>query len=55
MITRRALAGAAAFAAARPMLAQKSSRVLHFVPQSDLLGLDPVWTTGFVVRNGVTP
>lgn len=52
MITRRAMAGAAAaFAAARPARAQGRSRVLRFVPQSDLLGLDPVWTTGFVVRN----
>lgn len=23
----------------------------RFVPQSDLLGLNPIWTTGFVVGN----
>lgn len=52
MITRRALAGGAAtFAMAHPVRAQGPSRILRFVPQSDLLGLDPVWTTGFVVRN----
>ncbi len=52
MITRRALAGAAAtLATTRRAQAQSRSRVLRFVPQSDLLGLDPVWTTGFVVRN----
>lgn len=52
MITRRGFAaGAGALALARPALAQRPGRRLRFVPQSDLLGLDPVWTSGFVVRN----
>ena len=51
MITRRALAGVAALAITRPARAQQPARVLRFVPQSDLLGLDPIWASGFVVRN----
>jgi len=53
--TRRALLGATAAGAlapspGRPALAQ-GAKVLRFVPQSDLAALDPIWTTGYVVRN----
>ena len=50
--TRRALLGASALlpALGRPALAQ-AAKVVRFVPQSDLAALDPIWTTGYVVRN----
>lgn len=59
-ITRRSslgvLAGAALAPAslgslARPAIAQAAANTLHFVPSSDLAALDPIWTTGYVVRN----
>ncbi|MBO1074600.1 ABC transporter substrate-binding protein [Roseomonas marmotae] len=54
--TRRAiLAGTAAAvmapSLARPALAQSGDRTLRFVPSADLSALDPIWTTGYVVRN----
>ncbi len=52
LLTRRATLGALAAAAlARPSLAQGTAGTLRFVPQSDLSALDPIWTTGYVVRN----
>jgi peptide/nickel transport system substrate-binding protein len=56
VVTRRAILGAAAAAVAapvlaRPALAQAANKTLFFVPQADLSGLDPIWTTGYVVRN----
>ncbi|QCI69303.1 ABC transporter substrate-binding protein [Phreatobacter stygius] len=53
-MTRRSalgtLAGAALAPLARPAIAQPAS-TLHFIPSSDLAALDPIWTTGYVVRN----
>ncbi len=55
MKRRQFLATAAAgFAAplAAPSIAQaQGSRVLKFIPQSDLAILDPIWTTAYVTRN----
>ena len=49
---RRNLLGAAlATTLARPALAQGASRVLRFVPQSNLSSPDPVWTTADVTAN----
>ena len=53
---RRQILGAALAAAARPLarpaLAQADgSRVIRFIPQSDLTILDPLWTTAYVTRN----
>ena len=50
MITRRSTLALAAAALARPALAQADS-TLRFIPSSDLAALDPIWTTGYVVRN----
>ncbi len=47
---RAALATLAGAALARPALAQ-TTPTLRFVPQTDLSSLDPIWTTGYVVRN----
>ena len=52
-ITRRSALGALAAAAAtlaRPAVAQPVS-TLKFIPSTDLAALDPIWTTGYVVRN----
>ena len=49
-IARRALLAAAASAVAAPAIAQPVKTV-KFVPSSDLAGLDPIWTTAYVVRN----
>ena len=43
-------AGLAALAAPRVARAE-GSRVLKFIPQSDLTVLDPIWTTAYVTRN----
>ena len=56
MITRRKLissaAGLAAGAIAAPRLAAaQASRVLKFVPQADLALLDPIQSTGLVIRH----
>ncbi len=51
-LTRRtALAGATAALAAPRIARAQPSRLLKFVPQSDLTILDPVWTTAYVTRN----
>jgi peptide/nickel transport system substrate-binding protein len=53
--TRRALLGASASLPLLPALARsakaQAGKVLRFVPQADLSALDPIWTTGYVVRN----
>ena len=37
---------------AAPAISQRAaSRALRFVPQADLSNFDPIWTTGYVVRN----
>lgn len=56
MITRRSLmagtAGAAALSIAAPRLSSaQNARVLKFVPQADLALLDPVQSTGLVIRH----
>jgi peptide/nickel transport system substrate-binding protein len=51
MLTRRqALAAAATVPLARPALAQPA-KVLKFVPHSNLAAVDPVATSGYIVRN----
>ncbi len=35
-----------------PAFSQSSSRILKFVPQSNLANFDPIWGTQYVVRNG---
>jgi peptide/nickel transport system substrate-binding protein len=54
MTRRRTLglmAGMAALPLAKPAIAQSAASTLRFVPASDLPSLDPIWTTGYVVRN----
>jgi peptide/nickel transport system substrate-binding protein len=48
---RRFLATSAATLAAPRIVRAQSSRVLKFIPQSDLSVLDPVWSAAYVVRN----
>ena len=51
-IPRRPFLAAAAASLAVPYIARaQSSRVLKFIPQSDLSVLDPVWSAAYVVRN----
>jgi len=49
-IARRIVLQAAAAAIASPAVAQPA-KVVKFVPSNDLNGLDPIWTTAYVVRN----
>ena len=54
MLTRRAALAAATAGLSLPSLARAQSSAagtLRFVPQSALPALDPIWTTGYVVRN----
>jgi peptide/nickel transport system substrate-binding protein len=52
MQRRSFLAAALAAPLAAPRLARaESTRVLKFIPQSDVTVLDPVWTTAYVTRN----
>ena len=52
MIPRRTLVSGSLAALACPALAQpQSARVLRFIPQADLVILDPVWTSVYVTRN----
>ncbi len=54
MVARRdVLRGAAAlgFAGTAPAIAQPANRTLRFIPHADLSTIDPVGTTGYVVRN----
>lgn len=48
---RPVLAGAAATLAAPAIARAAAGSVLKFIPQSDLLVLDPIWSTAYVVRN----
>ncbi len=52
MLSRRRLfATAAATLTAPAIVRAEASRVLKFIPQSDLSVLDPVWSQAYVVRN----
>jgi peptide/nickel transport system substrate-binding protein len=52
MLSRRRLLTATAAALAAPAIVRaEASRVLKFIPQSDLSVLDPVWSQAYVVRN----
>ena len=52
MVSRRTFLATGAAALASPSLAQPAgTRVLKFIPQSDLTVLDPIWTTAYVTRN----
>ncbi|HEY1933560.1 MAG TPA: ABC transporter substrate-binding protein [Acetobacteraceae bacterium] len=52
VLPRRSFLAASAAALAAPRLARaQGSRVLKFIPQSDLSVLDPVWSAAYVVRN----
>ena len=52
MLNRRTmLAAGAASLAAPSIVAAQGTRVLKFIPQSDLTVLDPIWTTAYVTRN----
>jgi peptide/nickel transport system substrate-binding protein len=52
MIRRRGLLTTSAAALALPAIARaQSSRVLKFIPQSDLTVIDPVWSTVYNTRN----
>lgn len=51
---RRTFLGTAAATAAAPLAAPayaQGSKVLKFIPQSDVTVLDPIWTTAYVTRN----
>src|ERR1700758_360636 len=49
---RRTFLAASAAALARPAIAlAQNKRVLRFIPQSDLVIVDPIWTTAYVTRN----
>ncbi len=50
MHRRGLLLGSAALAAPR-LAAAQGTRVLKFIPQSDLGVLDPIWTSAYVTRN----
>ena len=51
MHRRTFLAASAAHSQCRRSGRRRTSRVLKFIPQSDLAVLDPVWTTAYVTRN----
>jgi peptide/nickel transport system substrate-binding protein len=51
MRRRDFLAGAAATLAAPRIAAAQGASVLKFIPQADLVVLDPIWTTATVTRN----
>ncbi len=52
MLGRRTLlTGSAAALAAPSIAAAQGTRLLKFIPQSDLAVLDPCWTTAYVTRN----
>jgi peptide/nickel transport system substrate-binding protein len=49
---RRSFLAASAASLALPSIARsQGSRVLKFIPQSDVTVLDPIWTTAYVTRN----
>ena len=51
MQRRHFLSGSAATLALPAIARAQGSRVLKFVPQSDVTILDPIWTTAYVTRN----
>ncbi|HEY3847573.1 MAG TPA: ABC transporter substrate-binding protein [Acetobacteraceae bacterium] len=51
LLRRRFLAASAATLAAPGIVRGEGSRLLKFIPQSDLSVLDPVWSAAYVVRN----
>ena len=51
MQRRHFLSGSAASLALPAIARAQGSRVLKFVPQSDVTILDPIWTTAYVTRN----
>lgn len=51
MKRRQFLATSAAALAAPNVVHAQSTRLLKFIPQSDLAVLDPIWTTAYVTRN----
>jgi peptide/nickel transport system substrate-binding protein len=51
MQRRTFLTGTAAALAAPRIAAAQATRVLKFIPQSDVTVLDPIWTTAYVTRN----
>ena len=49
---RRSFLAATAAALAAPSIGRtQGTRLLRFIPQSDLAVLDPIWTTAYVTRN----
>ncbi len=54
MPTRRALLGTSLAALATPSVAKSEpTRVLKFIPQSDLAVIDPIWSTAYNSRNEI--
>jgi peptide/nickel transport system substrate-binding protein len=55
MVTRRTVLKSAAFGAASlaapSIVRAEDAKVLKFIPQADLVVLDPIWTTATVTRN----
>ena len=51
MIPRRSVLAAATLLAAPRIARAQASRVLKFIPQSDLTVVDPVWSAAYVTRN----
>ena len=51
MRRRRFLVAASARLAAPALARAQGSKVLKFIPQSDVAVLDPIWTTAYVTRN----
>jgi peptide/nickel transport system substrate-binding protein len=51
MQRRQFLAGSTATLALPAIARAQASRVLKFIPRSDLTVLDPIWTTAYVTRN----
>jgi peptide/nickel transport system substrate-binding protein len=51
MLRRTLLTGAAALLAAPALGQPAASRVLRYVPQTDLTVLDPVFTTAYITRH----
>ena len=49
---RRTFLAAAAAALATPSIGRtQGTRLLRFIPQADLVVLDPIWTMAYVTRN----
>lgn len=51
MKRRAFLATSAAVLAAPSIARSQGTRLLRFIPQADLVVLDPIWTTAYVTRN----